>query len=69
MEKYLYSFLKQNNWENKYTREQARAIFTTICLYGDIYPREADRIMRNAFQLTGLDNQDIFENYMYGIIA
>ena len=29
---YLKDFLIQNNWCDKYTKEQARAIFTTICL-------------------------------------
>ena len=32
---YLFDFMIQENWENKNVKEQARAIFTTICCIGD----------------------------------
>ena len=30
--RYLKTYLVQNNWDDDYTKEQARSIFTTICL-------------------------------------
>ena len=36
---YLIDYMIQENWENKNVKEQARAIFTTICCVGNI---EAD---------------------------
>ncbi len=33
---YLKAFMIESNWEDEYTRNDALAIFTTICLYFNI---------------------------------
>ena len=77
---YLKEFLLQNSWCEKYTKEQARAIFTTICLTQDIDAdtAECDNILSYVY-----DNSDIvetiefdelatfsaFQSYMIGLIV
>lgn len=55
---YLKDFLIQNNWCDKYTKEQARAIFTTICLTENIDAdtAESDEILAYLY-----DEADVVE--------
>ena len=59
---YLRDFLIQNDWCDKYTKEQARAIFTTLCLMenidADIF--ECDDILSYVY-----DEADIVETIDY----
>lgn len=77
---YLKDFLIQNNWCEKYTKEQARAIFTTICLTQDIDAdtAECDNILSYVYDASDivevLEFDDLatfsaFQSYMIGLIV
>ena len=72
--KYLEQFLIQNNWDDSYTKEQARAIFTTICLVENIDAdtAECDGILVHLYIKAGIDelcSYDEFDNYMVELIV
>lgn len=77
---YLEQFMIQNDWCDKYTKEQARAIFTTICLVGNIDAdtAECDGILSYMYDAAGvvevsdfddLAEYDDFKNYMLALIV
>ena len=77
---YLERFLMQNNWDDKYTKEQARSIFTTICLVENIDAdtAECDGILAHLYVKAEIDelcsfddegDEDSFYNYMVELIV
>lgn len=71
---YLFDFMIQENWENKNVKEQARAIFTTICCVGDIEAdtRECDEILSMLYWRSVLEElieYEEFENFMLELIV
>lgn len=74
LRKYLEQFLIQNNWDDEYAKEQARAIFTTVCLMENIDAdtAECDGILAHLFVKAAIDDivsYDEFENYMVKLIV
>jgi hypothetical protein len=79
MVNYLRDFLIQNEWMDDYTKKQARAIFTTICLMGNIDAdtMECDNILLQLYQDACIDKvasydedeEDSFYGYMVGLIV
>jgi hypothetical protein len=53
---YLKQFLIQNDWCDKYTKEQARAIFTALCLmeYIDADTAECDEILSYVYEASDI---------------
>lgn len=49
---YLYDFTAGSSWDDDKVPEQVRAIFTTLCITGDIDAdtREADYILQTLYQ-------------------
>ena len=71
---YLIDFMIQENWENKNVKEQARAIFTTICCIGDIGAdtKECDEILATLYWRAALEElieYEEFENFMLELIV
>ena len=71
---YLFDFMIQENWENKNVKEQARAIFTTICCVGDIESdaKECDEILAALYWRSALEElieYEEFENFMLELIV
>ena len=71
---YLIDYMIQENWENKNVKEQARAIFTTICCIGDIEAdtRECDDILSVLYWrsvLGELIEYEEFEDFMLELIV
>lgn len=74
---YLKEFLIQNNWDDKYTRDQGRAIFTTICLTEniDVDTSECDCILQGLYNLakidvvSGWEKYEDFERYMIELLV
>lgn len=67
---YLKRFVIANIWEDESIAEQARAIFSTICLVGNIDTdtARADRILYDLYYDSGIKDImafDEFENFMY----
>ena len=62
---YLKDFLIQNNWCDKYTKEQARAIFTTICLMENIDAdtAECDEILAYLYEEAEIVEVIDFDKY------
>lgn len=80
MVEYLRNFLIQNDWCEKYTKRQARAIFTTICLMENIDAdtAECDYILSYVYNdadivevsdFDDLAEYDDFKNYMLELIV
>ena len=74
LRKYLEQFLIQNNWDDEYAKEQARAIFTTVCLMENIDAdtSKCDSILAHLFVKAAIDDivsYDEFENYMVKLIV
>ena len=73
---YLSSFMRQNEqgWEDEQANEQARAIFTTICLHGgiEVGTRECDWLLEKLYRETGLTESDVsieqFKEFMVSLI-
>lgn len=66
---YLKSFLIQNDWCDKYTKEQARAIFTTLCImeYIDADTAECDNILSYVYEEAEIvETIDFDEHADYG---
>lgn len=72
---YLENYMIQNNWLDEYTLKQARAIFTTICLVGNIDADTAacDNMLLELYNKADMESIDIsyddFENYMVKLIV
>lgn len=72
---YLENFMIQNNWLDEYTPKQARAIFTTICLVGniDIDTAACDNMLLELYNKADIETIDIsyddFESYMVELIV
>ena len=60
---YLKSFMIQNYWDNENVKEQARAMFTTICVVGEIEADTniCDNMLLELYESSAL--ADIDENY------
>lgn len=73
--KYLKDFMIQNNWLDEYTLKQARAIFTTICLIGNIDADTAacDNMLLELYNKADIESVDInyddFESFMVELIV
>lgn len=73
--KCLENFMIQNNWFDEYTPKQARAIFTTLCLIGNIDADTAacDNMLLELYNKADMESIDIsydnFENYMVELIV
>ena len=70
---YLIDYMIQENWENKNVKEQARAIFTTICCVGNIEAdtRECDDILSVLYWMSVLGElieYEEFEDFMLELI-
>lgn len=71
---YLKGFLLQTNWEDEHTPEQARAIFATTCLVGniDVDTAECDNLLLELYNSAALDEvikYNEFENFMIDYIC
>lgn len=71
---YLIDYMIQENWENKNVKEQARAIFTTICCVGNIEAdtKECDEILSVLYWrsvLGELIEYEEFEDFMLELIV
>lgn len=67
---FLLEFMIQNNWQYKNVPEQARAIFTTICLMENLEAdtAEPDKILLEVFNRSAMDEHlgfESFKNFMY----
>lgn len=70
---YLESFMIENDWQDEYTPKQARAIFTTICLVGNIDAdtRPCDEMLATLYWRAALEeiiDYDDFEKFMIELI-
>lgn len=75
----LYSYLKnymiQTSWEDEYTRNGARSIFTTICLCCNIDADTAicDQLLVELYRTTDIQSAGVsrkeFENFMLEYIV
>ena len=71
---YLIDYMIQENWENKNVKEQARAIFTTICCIGNIKAgtKECDEILSTLYWRSALEyliEYEEFEGFMLKLIV
>ena len=71
---YLIDYMIQENWENKNVKEQARAIFTTICCVGNIEAdtKECDEILSTLYLMSDLEyliEYEEFEDFMLELIV
>ena len=72
---YLKSFMLECEWEYKPFQEQARAIFTTICLMDNIDADTStcDNMLMELWSEAALKDAGVdfyeFENYMVGLIV
>ena len=71
---YLIDYMIQENWENKNVKEQARAIFTTICCIGNIKAgtKECDEILSTLYWRSALEyliEYEAFEDFMLKLIV
>lgn len=73
LKEYLRIFLIQNNWDYPNVPDQARSIFTTICLLDDIHADtlQCDTLIKELFDIADMKEvieYDDFESYMIGLI-
>lgn len=66
---YLENLMIEENWLHAPTANQARALFTTICLVYDVQPdtMECDKILRRLYDIAALYDlisYDGFESFM-----
>ena len=71
---YLINYMIQENLENKNVKEQARAIFTTICCVGNIEAdtKECDEILSTLYWRSDLEyliEYEEFEDFMLELIV
>ena len=71
---YLIDYMIQENWENKNVKEQARAIFTTICCIGNIKAdtKECDEILSTLYWRSALEyliGYEGFKDFMLKLIV
>ena len=71
---YLIDYMIQENCENKNVKEQARAIFTTICCVGNIEAdtKECDEILSTLYLRSDLEyliEYEEFEDFMLELIV
>ena len=71
---YLINYMIQENCENKNVKEQARAIFTTICCVGNIEAdtKECDEILSTLYWRSTLEyliEYEEFEDFMLELIV
>ena len=71
---YLIDYMIQENWENKNVKEQARAIFTTICCIGNIKAgtKECDEILSTLYWRSALEyliEYEEFKDFMLKLIV
>ena len=71
---YLIDYMIQENWENKNVKEQARAIFTTICCIGNIKAdtKECDEMLDALYWRSALEElieYEEFESFMLELIV
>ena len=71
---YLIDYMIQENWENKNVKEQARAIFTTICCIGNIKAgtKECDEFLSTLYWRSALEyliEYEEFEDFMLKLIV
>ena len=73
--KHLKSFMIQSNWLDNNTPEQARAMFTSICLMGDISPDTSvcDNMLLELYNDSNMESVDIsyddFDFYMCELLT
>ena len=62
---YLKNFLNQNDWCDNHTKEQARSIFTTLCLieYIDADTDECDEILYYVYEASDIVETIEFDDY------
>lgn len=71
---YLRSFMLESEWNNWNTAKQCRAIFTTMCLVGniDVDTSGCDNMLIYLYNETGMEdimNYDDFEMFMVELIV
>lgn len=72
---YLKTYMIQNSWEDEYTRNGARSIFTTICLCCNIDADTAicNQMLTELYQTADVQSLDVsreeFENFMLEYIV
>lgn len=71
---YLERFMITENWADGNTPEQARAIFTTACIVGELQADtlKADGILKDLYKKAALEDlisYDDFENFMYELLV
>ena len=72
---YLKTYLIQNNWDDEYTKNGARSIFTTICLCCNIDADTArcDQMLRELYDTADIQELDVsydeFVNFMIEYIV
>lgn len=71
---FLKEFMLCNTWSIDVVPEQARAIFTTLCLMGDIYADTSgcDNLLWELYRDCAMEDTgmsyDEFEDFMVGLI-
>lgn len=70
----LKNFMITENWDYNNVPEQVRAIFTTICIIGNIQADtlQGDSILKDLYEKSALEDlieYDDFENFMYELIV
>lgn len=73
--KWLKIFINHSDWININMQEQARALFTTLCIIGDVEADTSicDNMLLELYNNLGTQNIDIqyndFENFMVGLMV
>ena len=61
----LKDFMLINNWENFNVPERAKAIFTTICLIGELGEEQRSDILRNIYSVSMLEDLTNYEDFEF----